>query len=263
MIGSKSNAMSKPTPAPVSDGARARSQLAQLIADPFFSEALFDALRDVVFFVKDLEGKYVAINQSLVERCGFRSKEAMLGKTALEVFPSRFGVHYMQQDQSVIKSGKNLSDHLELHLYPGRDPGWCLTSKWPLRDRMGNIVGLTGVSRDLQAPERTHASYQKVADAAHHIQEHFDRELRMSELARIAGMSVSQLERYFHKLYLLTPRQMLLRARLDAASAMLLRDISVTDVALACGYQDHSAFTRQFKATVGMTPSAYRKLTKP
>jgi AraC-like DNA-binding protein len=34
----------------------------------------------------------------------------------------------------------------------------------------------------------------------------------------------------------------------------------VTDVAALCGYTDHSAFTRQFKATVGITPSEYRTL---
>jgi AraC-like DNA-binding protein len=36
----------------------------------------------------------------------------------------------------------------------------------------------------------------------------------------------------------------------------------VTEIAIACGYHDHSAFTRQFKATVGMTPSEYRAMQK-
>lgn len=244
-------------------GLNSRARLARNVADPFFCEALFDALPDVVFFVKDLEGHYLAINQTLVERCGFRSKDAMLGKTALEVFPERFGIHYAQQDLTVIQSGQSLHDHLELHLYPGRAPGWCLTSKWPLHDAQGQVIGVTGISRDVRAPERSHAAYQKLADAAQYIQTHYDRDVRMTALARIAGMSVSQLERYFHKLYHITPRQMLLKARLDAASRLLRESsMSVTEVAMACGYQDHSAFTRQFKATVGMTPSAYRRLTQ-
>ena len=55
---------------------------------------------------------------------------------------------------------------------------------------------------------------------------------------------------------------MIIKARLDAASKMLVGECSVTEIAIACGYHDHSAFTRQFKATVGMTPSEYRAMRK-
>jgi AraC-like DNA-binding protein len=77
----------------------------------------------------------------------------------------------------------------------------------------------------------------------------------------MANMSIAQLERYFHKVFHLTPRQVLLKTRLDAATALLVsNDNKVTDVAALCGYTDHSAFTRQFKATVGITPTEYRAL---
>jgi AraC-like DNA-binding protein len=71
-------------------------------------------------------------------------------------------------------------------------------------------------------------------------------------------MSMAKMERYFHKVFHLSPRQMLLKTRLDAASAQLLDDVSGTEVAMRCGYTDHSAFTRQFKSTVGLTPTEYR-----
>jgi AraC-like DNA-binding protein len=38
------------------------------------------------------------------------------------------------------------------------------------------------------------------------------------------------------------------------------RQRSITDIAATCGYQDHSAFSRMFKSTVGMTPSEYREV---
>ena len=57
-----------------------------------------------------------------------------------------------------------------------------------------------------------------------------------------------------------TPKQFLLRVRLDAATR-LLRDpaLSVAQVAHACGYSDHSAFTRTFRAVTGLSPQAYRQ----
>ena len=78
-------------------------------------------------------------------------------------------------------------------------------------------------------------------------------------LAQLTGLSVAQIERYFYKIFALTPRQMIVKIRLDAASSMLADPTkTITDISAACGYQDHSAFSRMFKSTVGMTPSDYR-----
>jgi AraC-like DNA-binding protein len=82
----------------------------------------------------------------------------------------------------------------------------------------------------------------------------------IAELARDAGLSMAQLERLIVQLYRLTPRQLLARARLDAALALLAGPSSVADIAHACGYADHSAFTRQFKRSTGLSPREYRAL---
>ncbi|HEV3104952.1 MAG TPA: PAS domain-containing protein, partial [Trinickia sp.] len=128
---------------------------AETLADmlPHFAqlEPILDALPDVVFFVKDYETRYVLVNRTLAMRCGCKEKRALLGKTAGEVFPSRFGGVYMAQDKMVLAEGGPMIDQLELHLYPGRQPGWCLSSKVPLRNKAGEVVGLAGISRDLNA----------------------------------------------------------------------------------------------------------------
>jgi AraC-like DNA-binding protein len=237
---------------------------AESLADmlPYFQqiEPLFDALPDVAFFVKDRDARYVLVNRTLASRCGAKEKATLLGKTTEEVFPSRFGGAYMAQDKAVVDDGSAMLDQLELHLYPGRQPGWCLTTKVALRNRAGQIVGLAGISRDLKANERTHPAYTKLATVVQYIQENYVQPLNLTMLAAMADMSVAQLERYFHKVFHLTPRQVLLKTRLDAATALLVSHEKVTDVAALCGYTDHSAFTRQFKATVGVTPSEYRAL---
>ena len=229
---------------------------------PFFAqlEPVFDALPDVVFFVKDERTRYALVNRTLAFRCGCKEKGSLIGKTTEEVFPSRFASTYMAQDRAVLDGGPPMMDQLELHLYPGRQPGWCLSSKVPLRNSAGAIVGLAGISRDLKANEKTHPAYSRLAAVVQHIQENYVRPLNLTYLAEMAGMSVAQLERYFHKVFHLTPRQVLLKTRLDAATALLVSNDKVTDVAALCGYTDHSAFTRQFKATVGVTPSEYRTL---
>ncbi len=238
----------------------ARRALGAGIADPFFAEALFDALPDVVFFVKDVQGRYVVVNQTLVQRCGQRHKAALLGRTSAEVFARPFGQTYLAQDMAVLSGGASIEDQLELHLYPNRDPGWCLTRKTALRDAAGLIVGLTGVSRDLAMADKKNPAYRKVAAAVALIHEEYGRQLPLAELARTANMSVAQIERYFLRIFHLTPRQMIIQTRVDAASRLLKGGASVAEIAQACGYGDHSAFTRQFKATTGVTPTQYRQL---
>jgi AraC-like DNA-binding protein len=236
--------------------------LPQMVAHFALLEPLFDAMPDVVFFVKDPEARYVLVNTTLVARCGFKEKRALLGKTAEQVFPARFGRIYTEQDKAVVRQNSRLVDQLELHLYPGRQPGWCLTSKVPLHDAQGRVLGVAGISRDLQAAEGTHPAYQRLAIAAKYIQDNYAQPLKLAHLATLINMSVAQIERYFHKIFHLTPRQMLLKTRLDAASELLSGDLSITDIATRCGYNDHSAFTRQFKATVGLTPSQYRTVVQ-
>ena len=224
-------------------------------------ESLFDALTDVAFFVKDREGRYLSANNTLVRRCGLRSKADIIGKTVLEVHPKLLALSYAAQDRQVIDSGVELKKHLELHLYPSRGRGWCLTHKTPLRDATGHIIGLAGISQDLGLADEQHPVYRQIAAIALHIREHFHENISMEELASGAGLSLSRVERLFQRVFHYSPRQLLLQSRLGAAMAMIEsgQQQSIAQVAYACGYTDHSAFSRQFKAHAGMTPLQYRQ----
>ncbi len=243
-----------------SDGNEHHSLLAASIADPFFAAALFDHLPDVVFFVKDRAGRYVVVNRTLTLRCGFQHNDALVGRTAREVFPAELGASYAAQDEWVVASGQPIEHKLELHLYANRAPGWCLTHKLPLRDADGAVVGLAGISKDLPRPDQDHPIYARLADVMHHIEEHYAAPLTVANLASIAALSVAQLERHVVRVFGLTPKQLIVKTRLDAAARLLLADCSIAEVSYRCGYADHSAFSRQFKRTVGLSPSEYRAL---
>ncbi len=228
-------------------------------------ENLFDALADVAFFIKDRDGRYVSVNTTLVRRCGLRSKAEIIGKTALEVHPQALAHTYMAQDRRVIESGAVLNKHLELHLYPTRSRGWCLTHKVPLRDDAGAIVGLAGTSQDLGLADELHPVYRKIAAIAQHIRENYHGNVCMEELATQADLSLSRVERLFQRVFHYSPRQLLLQSRLGGAMGMIEADAvqSIAEIAYACGYTDHSAFSRQFKAHTGMTPVQYRQHCHP
>lgn len=231
----------------------------QLLSGVGFLLPLFDAIPNATIFIKDIQARYVLANSTLVQRCGLKQLKPLLGKTSAEVFPAQFGSGYTDQDRRVLQDGRILEDQLELHLYGSCEPGWCLTHKRPLYNRKGEIIGLAGISVDLQTASDSHPAYQRLAAVDDYIRSHFHRPVTLSELTRVAGISVAQLERYCKRIFHLTPRQMIHKVRLEKAHQLLKTDLPITDVALQCGYTDHSAFTRQFKQLTGFTPRQYRR----
>ena len=240
-------------------------------------ERLFDALPDVVFFAKDTAGRYTHGNQTLLDRLRLTKRAQLIGRRTDELFPGGLGDRYREQDERVLRDGVEIVGQLELHLYPNRAPGWCLTHKLAWREpppggagrsaHRDAIVGLVGLSRDLANPGLSHATppatYARVARVVERLQRDYAEPLQIGALAREAGLSIAQLERHVTQLYRVTPRQLLARVRLDAALALLAADASIASIAHACGYADHSAFARQFKRSTGLSPRDWRALQRP
>jgi len=238
-----------------------QSELLQQLAEPFTGEVLFDCLPDLVFFIKNRRCEYVVVNQTLVERCGRREKSELIGRRADELFPAPLGESYRAQDESVLRLGSAILNQLELHSYAPGGRGWCLTNKFPLCNRAGEVIGLAGISRDLQTANERGGDYAAIADTVRFIRENYGEPIRVRDLATRAGLSGYQLEQRIKKLFQITAGQLIQKTRMEAA-VKRLRETSdpIGRVALDCGYSDQSAFTRQFRQTIGMSPSAYRAI---
>jgi AraC-like DNA-binding protein len=80
------------------------------------------------------------------------------------------------------------------------------------------------------------------------------------EIAQACGLSVSHFSRAFRKSTGFSPHAWLLKARVEAAKAMLQkRGTSQSTIARACGFADQSHFSRVFAGFVGLSPGAWRK----
>jgi PAS domain S-box-containing protein len=222
-------------------------------------EQLFDHVPDTAFFLKDLSGRYVVVNRSLVERCGLRQKRDLVGRHVRDIFPPELGERYAAQDQRVLRTGRPIVDLLELHWYARGRPGWCLTTKLPLRNDQGQIIGLVGISRDLRAPGDKEAIPASLASTLEHLEAHYAEPISPAGLARHAGLPLFRFERLIKRIFRLTPSQLITQTRLAAASDLLREtDRPVAAIAHECGFYDHSAFTRAFRSAIGVTPSQFR-----
>ena len=233
--------------------------LAQL-AQPFWGGEVFDMVEDTVYFVKDVAGRYLAVNETLVRRCGAAQKEELLGKTAREVFPLPLGEDFTRQDLTLLEGGPSIVSRLELHLYPSGESGWCLTWKKAVRDDEGVIVGLSGISRDLASTPDGAEELDGLAAVLAYIRDHLDSPLTLADLEEATGLSSFQIGQRIKRLFGLSPRQYIMRSRIEAARHLLSSsEVAISEIALECGFSDQSSFTRQFKRSVGITPKAYRE----
>ena len=222
-------------------------------------ERLFDRSPDVAFFVKDAAGRYVAVNESLLERHGLKKKSQVIGKYPRDICPGDFGRIPTEQDEKVLRTGRPLVDHLELQWHRPHNPVWCLTTKLPMLDAGGAIVGLIGFSRDVRVPVEAHEIPRDFAQALEEFEQTLLPEVTPAWLARRSKLSSQRLARLTKRLFGLTPSQFITKSRIAAASRLLREtNRSVAEIAHACGFSDHSAFARAFRSATGVTPSQFR-----
>ena len=229
------------------------------VASPAFCVRLFAHLPDVVFCMKDRDRRYRAANPAFAERLGFSDPEVLLGKTADDFFPEYLARTYREQDRAVLEGGREISDNLELVTNRDGGVGWYLATKTALRNASGEVIGLASISRDLRTPTLAGGEMRGLRRVVEHIRKNMDEPLPPSELAKVAGLSITQLDRRMRKVFQLSTSAFIRKTRIGHAAELLETTARpVAEIALTCGYGDQTSFTRQFRATVGMPPATYR-----
>ncbi len=233
------------------------------VASPRFCERLFAHLPDVVFCIKDARRRYQAANPAFASRIGLSDPRKLLGRTAEEFFPDHLAAVYREQDDQVLRSGREIIDHLELVTNRDGSLGWYLATKVPLHDAAGHIIGVASISRDLGSPGLNDPEYPGLRRTVNHIRDHLDEDLRPETLAAMSGLSITQLDRRMRRVFQISTTAFIRKSRIEHAAHLLTStSLPIAEIALACGYGDQTALTRQFRTTVGLPPAAYREHSK-
>jgi len=119
------------------------------------------------------------------------------------------------------------------------------------------------LSRHGERPEPTAASPRDVGVATlarvrDYIRTYYQRDITVSDLAAVAGLSRAHLTRAFSAAYHTPPHVYLNAVRIVRAQALIRLGVPLATVALECGFADQSHLTRRFKGSVGVTPSEWR-----
>lgn len=152
-----------PSPAPRSASIVPETML------PHFFRVFLDNVPDYVYF-KDIQSRFIAVSANLAVKHGFASSEEMLGKTDRDFFTEHDSHSFGVDEQTIIATGQPLINKLEKEVWKDGSVTWSLTTKLPLRDQNGAIIGTFGVNRDITAShrlqEQLEATHRDLVDAS-------------------------------------------------------------------------------------------------
>jgi transcriptional regulator GlxA family with amidase domain len=217
---------------------------------------LFDFLEEVVFWVKDREGRYCWANTANLLALGLHRREDIEGKTDSDFMPAHIAAQF-RADDALVLAGQRIVKRIELIGRADHTARWSVTFKLPLEDTRGRVVGTVGITRPMKS-ETWHGL--PLGEVIAFISDHYRESLDNGQLAKVAGLSERTFERRFRRHYGSSPRQYIKRVRVRmACHALVYTDQPIARVAAEHGFADQSYFTREFRDVIGQTPRDYRR----
>ncbi|GAB4434061.1 MAG: hypothetical protein Kow00120_00190 [Anaerolineae bacterium] len=123
---------------------------------------LIDTLPDVIY-AKDAESRFVMGNMALTTQLGAPSLDAVIGKTDFDFHPRELAEQYFADEQAIMQSGEPLIDREEVVVDAATgEARWFQTTKAPVKDAAGRVVGLVGIGRDVTARKQAEAEREQL-----------------------------------------------------------------------------------------------------
>jgi len=160
--------------------------------------ALLENVPDYIYF-KDPRSRFIKVSRGLARSFGLSDPDQTIGKTDADFFTSEHAQAAYDDEQEIMRSGQPISKE-ERETWPDRPDTWVLTTKMPLRDETGRVIGTFGISKDIteikqasQALERARQEAENASRAKSEFVANMSHEVR-TPMNGIIGMTELLLE---------------------------------------------------------------------
>jgi len=145
----------------------------------FLLKNLMDNMEDCIYF-KDLESKFIFVNSAMAQWMGCKKPAEVIGKSDFDIYREENAQRMFEAEQAIIKTGESLEGIEEKEEWKEGRMAWVSTTKLPLRDATGKIMGTFGVSRDITAQKESEQQAAYYARQIQRIKEEMEEEIRMA-----------------------------------------------------------------------------------
>jgi diguanylate cyclase (GGDEF)-like protein/PAS domain S-box-containing protein len=124
--------------------------------------ALMESSADSIYF-KDRECRLIRVSQHMADTLSVKDPADLVGKTDSELFGEEFGAQTRADDEQVMRTGQPIIGLVEAHHLPDGSVNWTSTTKLPVRNENGEIVGLLGITREINDLKKTEIELEFIA----------------------------------------------------------------------------------------------------
>lgn len=133
----------------------------KLAAERNLLRVLINNLPDYIY-VKDAESRYILINRAIIELLGVKWEHEVVGKKVGELFGEAVAKVNNEEDGRILATGETVIGRDEQVTTHSGEHRWLLTTKVPLRDQQGSVIGIVGISHDITERKQTEVMLEEL-----------------------------------------------------------------------------------------------------
>lgn len=141
--------------------------LPAVVLDRYLVNNLLENTSDNIYF-KDLQSRFIRVSKCNARWLGVNDPSEVVGKTDFDFFTEEHAREALADEQEIIRTGKPIVGKIEKETWPDGHVTWVSTTKLPLRDETGRVIGTFGISRDMTAQK---LAEERAAQYARALQE--------------------------------------------------------------------------------------------
>ncbi len=151
----------------------------ELAYERFLLRTLMENLPDKIYF-KDAASRFVRVNNAVRKEFGARGVVDVIGKTDFDFFDPEHAQEAFADEQRILQTGESLLNDEEKEVWPDGSVTYVTTTKLPLRDPQGRIIGTFGLSRDITDRRRAEEQLAHYAEELRRKNAELEEDLRMA-----------------------------------------------------------------------------------
>ncbi|MBC7818879.1 MAG: PAS domain S-box protein, partial [Planctomycetaceae bacterium] len=129
-------------------------------------ELMLNLTEAVYIYFKDEQSRFLRVNSALAKKLGVKEPQDAIGKTDQDFFPDEYARHAFRDELEILRTGRpNLSIE-EQAIWPDGSMSWVSSTKMPMRNTRGQIIGTFGISRDISDMVKARVDLQSAKNSA-------------------------------------------------------------------------------------------------